>query len=135
MGFLSVSLFVFFEDKFRHVCRVEVGVSVEAAACCEGFEVEFELANIVYEVFVEGLVFHQGIKKRPRQVDCGGPKQRGYGLSIKMAGFGLGLPVLVVGTMRRWWLSGPAGRRYPTTAAPDSVAVVGRRGVCSSGRR
>ncbi len=65
MGFLSVSLFVFFEDEFRHVCGVEVGVSVEAAACCEGFEVAFELANIVYEVFVEGLVLHQGKRKDP----------------------------------------------------------------------
>ena len=56
MGFLSVSLFVFFEDEFRHVCGVEVGVSVEAAACGEGFEVEFELANIVYEVLTAGLL-------------------------------------------------------------------------------
>ena len=71
-----MSLFVFFEDEFRHVCGVEVGVSVEAAACCEGFEVEFELANIGYEVFVEGLVFHAGQKRTP-PVDCGGPKQRG----------------------------------------------------------
>lgn len=64
-----MSLFVFFEDEFRHVCRVEVGISVEAAACCEGFEVEFELANIVYEVLVAGFVFHQGYKKSPL-VDC-----------------------------------------------------------------
>lgn len=60
-----MSLFVFFEDEFRHVCRVEVGISVEAAACDEGFEVEFELANIVYEVFVEVLVFHGAKRKGP----------------------------------------------------------------------
>lgn len=35
-----------FEDEFRHVCRVEVSIAVEAAACCEGFEVELQLANV-----------------------------------------------------------------------------------------
>ena len=64
MGFLSVSLFVFFEDEFRHVCRVVVGIPVEAAACCEGFEVTFQLADIIKQVFVEGPVSHK--QKRPR---------------------------------------------------------------------
>ena len=64
-GFLSVSLFVFFEDEFRHVCGVEVGVSVEAAACGEGFEVEFQLADVFYEVFVEVLVCHRGVERTP----------------------------------------------------------------------
>ncbi|MFW9211530.1 hypothetical protein [Corynebacterium striatum] len=41
------SRFGFFEYKFGHVCGVEVGVSVEAAACGEGFEVCFELKDIV----------------------------------------------------------------------------------------
>lgn len=63
--FLSVSLFVFFEDEFGHVCGVEVSIAVEAAACGEGFEVEFELANIIYEVFVEGLVLHGAKRKGP----------------------------------------------------------------------
>ncbi|MFR9890777.1 hypothetical protein ACL1FY_04075 [Corynebacterium striatum] len=41
------SRFVFFDHEFGHVCGVVVGVSVEAAACCEGFEVCFELANVI----------------------------------------------------------------------------------------
>ena len=45
--FLSVSLFVFFEDELGHVCRVEVSIAVEAAACGEVFEVKFQLADII----------------------------------------------------------------------------------------
>lgn len=116
-----MSLFVFFEDEFRHVCCVEVGVSVEAAACCEGFEVEFELANIVYEVFVEGLVFHQGIKKRPRlwtvEVLAGGV----IGGEVRMEVAGLGRLVRVV-TMRRWWLSVRSVRRCSTAAGLGTAA-------------
>lgn len=117
-----MSLFVFFEDEFRHVCCVEVGVSVEAAACCEGFEVEFELANIVYEVFVEGLVFHQGIKKRPRlwtvEVLAGGV----IGGEVRMEVAGLGLPGLAAGTMRRWWLSARSVWRCSTAAGLGTAA-------------
>ncbi|MFW9237837.1 hypothetical protein [Corynebacterium striatum] len=41
------SRFGFFEYKVGHVCGVEVGISVEAAACGEGFEVGFELKDII----------------------------------------------------------------------------------------